>query len=24
MFVPALDAFAWIAGGSAQVALWKP
>ncbi len=24
MYVPALDCFAWVAGGSAQVALWKP
>lgn len=24
MYVPALDSFAWIAGGSAQVALWRP
>lgn len=24
MYVPALDSFAWIAGGSAKVALWKP
>ncbi|MEQ1508445.1 MAG: hypothetical protein ABMB14_39810, partial [Myxococcota bacterium] len=24
MYVPKLDSFAWIAGGSAQVALWKP
>lgn len=24
MFVPALQCFAWVAGGSAQVALWKP
>ncbi len=24
MFVPALQCFAWVAGGTAQVALWKP
>jgi hypothetical protein len=23
-YVPALDCFAWVAGGTAQVALWKP